>query len=83
MDLFDFLDGYSDYKKIKKTAQYLETIYDSVNNNCDTIKVLKEFTPFLSKMDVVRYNQDLYDKLQGNGWDLDLLKGKFIKSSLK
>ena len=34
-------------------------------------------------MDVVRYNQNLYDELQYNGWSLDLVYGKFIKCSLK
>lgn len=85
MSLWDFLGGYEHYykkKKIEKTASYLEDLYTLLNDSNEKTKMLKPFTYFASKMDIVRYNQELYDRLQGNGWNLDLLTGKFCKSSL-
>lgn len=82
MSLWDFLGDYSYYykkKKIEKTASYLDDLYTLLNDSNEDTKTLKPFTHFASKMDIVRYNQGLYDKLQDNGWNLDLVTGKFKK----
>lgn len=86
MNIFIRHKTYSDcneYSKHKKAADYLEQMYDILNCNSKNIKLLKEFTQYSNKMDVVRYNQNLYDELQYNGWSLDLVYGKFIRCSLK
>ena len=86
MNIFTLYKAYSDcneYSKHKKAADYLEQMYDILNCNSKDIKLLKEFTQYSNKMDVVKYNQDLYDELQYNGWSLDLVHGKLIRCSLK
>jgi len=85
MDIFNIFDDYGDNLDKKIAAQQLEKLYDMLNSNSKDVKLLKEFSEHTNRMDVVTYNQQMYDELQGNGWDLNMLQGKFIrqKSSLK
>ena len=65
MSLWDFLGDYEQYykeKKIQKAANYLEDLYTLLNDANENTKILKSFTHFTSKMDIVRYNQNLYDQ---------------------